>query len=84
MQIGELSGEQEYWIQQVGHGHIHDKEVDRFSQGVRFVNNYSYEGIAKQRNDQDQAASKGFSNFRCCRIEQTGAARSIHRCVHIC
>ena len=83
MKIGELSWEQEYWIQQVGHGHVDDKEIDWFSQGLRFVNNYCYKGIPKQRNDEYQAVSNGFSNFCCCRIKRTGAAGSIHRCVHI-
>ena len=54
------------------------KKLIGFSQGVRFVNNYCYKGIPKQRNDEYQAVRKGFSNFCCCRIKRIEWSSRIH------
>ena len=61
-----------------------NQKVDWFSQGFRLLDNYSDDGVSSQRNNEDQAVSKGFPDFFCCRI--AGAApwlRSIHRCIQV-
>jgi len=64
------------WKQQIGHGHVNDKIVDCSSQCFRLVDNYCDHEIPNQRNDKNQAKSKGYSDFRglgVARISANGA-----------
>ena len=59
---------QENRNQQIGHGHVYNEEVYRFSHGLRLVDYYSDDGVPGQRKKEDQRVSKGLSNFFCYRI----------------
>jgi len=56
------------WKQQIRHGHVYDKIVDCSSQCFRPVDNNCDEEIPDQRNDKNQAQSKGYSDFSGLRV----------------
>ena len=83
MELLYILRDRNYRIQQIRDGHVYNKKVDGFSHGFRLVDDYSDDGVPSQRNNEDQAESKGYSNFFCRR--SAGATRrlcSIHRSIN--
>ena len=67
--------------QKIRHGHVDDEKVDWFSQSWRFVNDYSYQAISKERSNEEDAKSNGYSNFVLCKIKRNRATWLVPRCI---
>lgn len=58
----------------MGHGHVYDEEVVRFSHGFRLEDSYEDEDITNKRSNKEQTVDNGETDSPLCRM---GAARSM-------